>query len=73
MDNQAIKVGELHKIYDDPITRQKLEGHAKVRKILHKHARHLEAYDLEGLTLWACEVVFKGDAESYTRMVAVEN
>ena len=73
MSNQAIKVGELHPVYDDPITRQNLEGQAKVKKILHKHARHLEAYPEEGVTLWACEVVFKGETFSYTRMVAVDN
>ena len=73
MDKQAIKVGELHPIYEDPITRQNLEGQAKVKKILHNHARHLEVYEMEGLTLWACEVLFKGDTQTFTRMVAVEN
>ena len=30
MSNQAIKVGELHPVYDDPINRQKCVGMAKI-------------------------------------------
>ncbi len=73
MAQQQITIGARVAVYDDPITRKNFEGEAKVKKVLHKHARHLEAYPEEGVTLWACQVVFTGETFSYTRMIAVDN
>ncbi len=73
MSNQAIKVGELHPVYDDPINRQKCVGMAKIKKIRKDYPGHNERYDVQGITLWACDVVFQGEREKYTMLIAVDN